>query len=365
MSRLEEFASCPFKHFVTYGLRPQILREWKVDPIETGTFYHDGLDRFAKLARTEPGFPDLPEERVERMMDEAIEPLLAELMEGPMGDGDRSLARFTQARAALRRAGVTIARQLAAGRFSVYATEAAFGYEGGLPPIVLKLHDGREVMLRGRIDRVDRYDTPDAAYLRVIDYKSSQKSLDAAKTWWGLQLQLLLYLDVCTRAVPNAKPAGAFYFYVADPLVESGSDAKEAAEGELRKLLMLRGVTLYDVEVMEATDAGEVPCVLPPVRQKSGELRKDAKALTLAEMNALMRHARETAEELAGGLYGGGTEISPSRDGSQTACDLCELRDLCHFDAEASDAPYRDVPDMSMDELRECLHHSEENQAPD
>ena len=40
VSRLEQFADCPFKHFVTYGLRPQVLREWKVDPIETGTFYH-------------------------------------------------------------------------------------------------------------------------------------------------------------------------------------------------------------------------------------------------------------------------------------------------------------------------------------
>ena len=48
VSRLEQFADCPFKHFVTYGLLPQVLREWKVDPIETGTFYHAALNGFAR-----------------------------------------------------------------------------------------------------------------------------------------------------------------------------------------------------------------------------------------------------------------------------------------------------------------------------
>lgn len=355
VSRLEDFAGCPFKHFINYGLRPARLREWRVDPIETGNFYHASLSGFARLAGKEPDFPNMPEERVTELMDSAVEPLIAELMEGPMGDGERSLKRFELARGALRRAGVTIARQLAAGRFRLYETEAAFGYEGGLPPIVLRLSDGREVMLRGRIDRIDRYDAPDATYLRVIDYKSSQRNLDAARTWWGLQLQLMLYLEVCAAAVPGSKPAGAFYFYVADPIVESESDIKAAVEDKLRSLLTLKGVTLCEVEVMEATDAGETPCVLPPIYQKSGELRKDAHALSLTQMKALMRHARSTAEQLLDGLFGGRTDISPTRDGDTTACAYCENNDICYFDMEASDAPYRDLPKLGMDDLRDLL----------
>lgn len=152
-----------------------------------------------------------------------------------------------------------------------------------MPPIVLSLANGREVMLRGRIDRIDRYDAPDAVYLRVIDYKSAQQSLDAARTWWGLQLQLLLYLDVCTAAIENGKPAGAFYFYVADPLVESDTDLAPVVEAKLRDVFQLRGITLTDVEILNAMDSGETPCVLPPVYLKSGELRKNAKALDMAQ----------------------------------------------------------------------------------
>ena len=57
--------------------------------------------------------------------------------------------------------------------------------------------------------------------------------------------------------MPGGKPAGAFYFYVADPLVESASDAAEAVESEMRKLFRLRGITLCDVEILEAMDKGE------------------------------------------------------------------------------------------------------------
>ena len=355
VSRLEQFADCPFKHFVTYGLRPQVLREWAVDPIETGTFYHAALNGFAHLARREASYPNLSDEAVSRLADEAVEPLVEEVLAGPMGDGDRSLARFEAARNAIRRAAVTITRQLAAGRFTLYRTEAAFGYEGGLPPIVLLLSDGRQVALRGRIDRIDRYDAPDGVYLRVIDYKSARQSLEAARAWWGLQLQLLLYLDICTSAIPGGKPAGAFYFYVADPLVESASDAAEIVEGKLREIFQLRGVALSDVDILSAMDEGDTPWVLPPMYLKSGELKKTARALSMPQLTALLSHAREVAIALADRLFSGETAISPTRDPDRCACDRCDFRAVCRFDPTSPDAPFRDLPEMGMEELRQAL----------
>jgi len=359
VSRLEQFAECPFKHFVTYGLRPHVLREWKIDPIETGNFYHTGLNNFAKLARRDRQYPNLPPERIEAMAEEAIAPLIDELMQGPMGDGDRSLARFDLARHAIRRAALTMTSHLAAGKFQLYRTEASFGYDGGLPPIVLLLSDGRKIALRGRIDRIDRYDSPDAVYLRVIDYKSSQQNLDAARTWWGLQLQLLLYLDVCTHAIPGAKPAGAFYFYVADPLVESDTDAASVVESKLRDLFQLRGITLSDVEIVSAMDEGDIPCVLPPLYLKSGELKKTARALDENQFIALLKHSREVAVELADRLFAGETDIAPTREQSRTSCDFCDFRAICHFDCQSPEAPFRTVPDMSMEEMRGILSSKE------
>lgn len=360
VSRLEQFAQCAFRHFVTYGLRPHVLKEWKIDPIETGSFYHAALNNFAQNARKNPDYPRVTPEQLDEMTDQAIQPLTEDVMNGPMGDGDRNQTRFALARDAVRRAAEVITRQLAAGSFRLDRTEAAFGYETGLPPIVLRLSDGREVMLRGRIDRIDRYDCEDSAYLRVIDYKSSAQALEAARTWWGLQLQLLLYLDVCTSATPGGKPAGAFYFYVADPLVESETDAKEAVEEVLRKTFCLKGVSLCDVEILEAMDRGEEPCVIPPAYQKNGELRKDARALSMSQLTALMAHARETAAQLAQDMLNGRTEISPVQEGGGVSCAYCDYQSICHLDPSAPGAKIRELPSMTMEELRQRLDASEE-----
>ena len=135
-------------------------------------------------------------------------------------------------------------------------------------------------------------------------------------------MQLLLYLDVCTSAsLPGGKPAGAFYFYVADPLVESASDAAEIVEGKLRELFQLRGVALSDVEILSAMDkGGDVPWVLPPMYLKSGELKKTARALDMPQLTALLSHAREVAVALADRLFGRQDSHLPARDPDRCAC---------------------------------------------
>ncbi len=355
VSRLEQYGECPFKHFVNYGLRPQIVKPWKVEPLDRGNFYHSSLNNFASLAKHYPAYPHIPDEEAEALADAAISPLLDELMQGPMGDGAKSQADFERARQIVRRAALTVTRHLAAGQFQLFKTEAAFGYPGGMPPIVLTLADGREVMLRGKIDRVDRYQQGDSVFLRVIDYKSSRQDLDAARTWWGMQLQLLLYLDVCCASHENAQPAGAFYFYVGDPLVESDTDLRTVAEAQLRELLQLRGIALSDVEILTAMDGGELPVALPKMLDASGQVKPKSKTLDMQQLQDLLAHARRSAISLAEGIFSGDTAITPVRDVSRAACDYCDYRSICGFDPEADDAAFRDIPAMNMEGLREEL----------
>ena len=93
---------------------------------------------------------------------------------------------------------------------------------------------------------------------------------------------------------------------------------------------------------------------------KSGQLKKTAKALDLPQMQALLRHARDVAAELAQKLFDGDTAISPIRESSRTSCDLCDYRAVCRFECESPDAPFRDLPGMNMEELREALAQSPE-----
>ena len=49
--------------------------------------------------------------------------------------------------------------------------------------------------LRGRIDRVDTYETDDKVYVKIIDYKSGNTTFSLLNFYYGLQLQLVVYMN--------------------------------------------------------------------------------------------------------------------------------------------------------------------------
>ncbi len=365
VSRLEDFAACPFKHFVEYGLRPLIVKDWGVEPVDLGVFFHRSLQNFAGLASRKAAYPDVPPEVTEALADEAVEPLREPLLRGPMGDTPRALAGFERARRIIRRACLTVTQHLAAGDFTLDRAEARFGYAepGSLPPVSLRLKDGTPVLLQGKIDRIDRYDAADGPYLRVVDYKSGQSTLEPAKTWWGLQLQLMVYLDAAVGGVPGAKPAGAFYFHVADPLARLSADDLAAAEADIAKQLQMKGVALADEDVLTAMDGGEGPAAVSGTLTRGGGVRKNAKVLDMRQMRGLLTHTRKQAAELADGLYGGDTSIRPVVTGDGDSCQRCDYRGVCGFEDGARGAAALELPDMKMEELQQRL--DETAAAPD
>ena len=88
-----------------------------------------------------------------------------------------------------------IAIQIKSGEFEPIDYEVNFGQTGKYPPIRIVLEDGTQINLIGQIDRIDEFDENDDRYIRIIDYKSSDKNINLTEVYYGLQLQLLVYLD--------------------------------------------------------------------------------------------------------------------------------------------------------------------------
>ena len=177
--------------------------------------------------------------------------------------------------------------------------EVAFGYPGGPPPLTLNLSDGTKVSVRGRIDRIDRFDSGESVYLRVVDYKSNAQKLDPARINIGMQLQLLLYLEAALAGDRDALPAGAFYQWMGDPLVDQ--DKQSMIESELAKRLCLKGVMLSDVQVAQWMDASQPPVSIENVFNKDGSPKKGKLVCTLDELYRLIERAHRTAGASDGG----------------------------------------------------------------
>ena len=351
ISRLERFASCPYQHFVDYGLKPVQREEWAFEADDAGEFYHAALQGFAHAALEHPNWPDLPEEDVDALMDGILEPLVAAWQDGPLTDTPAQRLLGEKHIRTVKRAAWLFTRQAKTSRFRTVGEEVEFGTEGGLPPVVLTLKDGRRIALRGKIDRIDRWDGEDGAYLRVIDYKSARKDIDPTRLYYGLQLQLLLYLQAAAQGM-KGNAAGAFYFRVNDPLVEA-EDVKSAAEAAIAKSLQLKGVVLSDVKVVSAMDAEGT--AIGPIFNKDGRVKAGANAYASEEMQALLRHTRQTAADLADSIREGEISVSPAETKGWNACQWCEYSAVCGFDPALPHCTKRVLPQLSRQELLERM----------
>ena len=349
VSRLESYAACPYNHFVQYGLRPQEQKEWGVDPRERGTFFHAAMEGFTRILPENEKWPHIGRKECDSLMDAALRPLVESWNDSAFTDTARTRAEARRYISICKRAAWIFTRGASMSQFRPAETEVAFGYPGGPPPLTLHLGDGSHVLVRGRIDRIDRFDNGESVYLRVVDYKSGDQRLDAAKIYLGMQLQLLLYLEAALENDPSAQPAGAFYQWMGDPLVDQ--EKKSAIETELAKRLCLKGVVLSDVQVLEWMDGGKPPVSIEDVLKKDGTPRAGKLACTLEELYALIRRAHQTAIKLTEEIRRGNIQASPVVDRSNVAqCQFCAFAGVCRRDPQTRPLDRR-LPDVKLRDL--------------
>ncbi len=107
--------------------------------------------------------------------------------------------------------------QRAAHGTAPVATELSFGMpDDPVPPVTITLPGGRDIRLRGAIDRVDR---AHGGSLLVIDYKTGRSDAFAKLSAddpvpGGTHLQLVLYALAARRVLdrPDAPAEGAYWF---------------------------------------------------------------------------------------------------------------------------------------------------------
>ena len=356
VSRLESFAVCPYKHFVEQGLKPKPRREWCLTPIDAGNFYHSALEGFTRLLPSIPHWPRIDRKTCDAVVEQAAKPLFEQLLSGVMGDSARMRSQGEKYKKVLSRVAWTFTRGARQSEFVTQGAEIRFGYPGGIPPITLTLADGQQVAVRGIIDRIDRYVGDEGLYLRVVDYKSGKEKLDPAKIFWGAQLQLLLYLLAAVNEEENAKPAGAFYMQVADPLLPDQEDTQKV-EDALARALCLKGIALKDAAILRRMDNGEPPLTMQKTLTADGGFDKRVPLATLEDLKKLILFARGMAEKWAERMLAGEITASPLCNKNRNGpCDHCDFAAVCRRDVTRMPGNIRFMDSMTFQELLDKLN---------
>jgi len=154
-----------------------------------------------------------------------------------------------------------LAEQLKKGDFVPVGFEVSFSAVDNLEAMKIRLSEEEELHLRGRIDRLDLCQDEQHVYVKIIDYKSGAARFDLAAVYYGLQLQLVVYLDAVTelarRRFPDKEvvPAGIFYYNIKDPVVD-GEDVEDPEDVDrlILEQLRMNGLVNSDLQVIGHMD---------------------------------------------------------------------------------------------------------------
>ena len=262
----------------------------------------------------------------------------------------------------LRRTVWALQQQLKAGKYEPSRFEISFSMEEDLKASNFQLSEDERLRLRGRIDRVDRYEEDDTIYVKVIDYKSGNTALDLTSVYHGLQLQLIVYLNAALELEEknhpgkHAEPAGMFYYHVKDPLVDGKpGDEEEEIERKLLEKLKVDGLVRAEEKILKDLDreleAGKKSLVIPAAYNKNGSLSSRSKTASKEQFEELCAYVNDKIRENGTRILGGEMEKNPYKLKQRTACDYCSFKEICGFDEKQEGNSFRRLPAFSDEEL--------------
>lgn len=355
VTRLERYAGCAFAHFMAYGLSLEERREYKLAVPDIGNIFHNAIDEFSKML-------DVSEYNWHTIPDDIREAWAVKCVERAVDDFEGTYLRSNKRNEYLikRIERITIrtiwalCNQIRQGSFEPAGYEMPFYH---LPDEGLSL--------RGRIDRMDLYETEDKMYVRVIDYKSGTTSFDIQSIYYGLQQQLAIYLSAAIDFLRRSNegkeviPAGILYYHIDDPIVAKTDEADE----DIYKSLKMNGLVNKDKEIIGLMDSklkgpdgnlrGSAKSDIIPVdTNKEGEPSKRSSVADRRQIESLLSYVNRKLIDDKNNILQGDTRLNPYRTADRVACEYCEYKSACGFDPRLPGYSYRNLAKRPVEELK-------------
>lgn len=369
VSRVESYIRCPFSYFIKYGLKAKERKLFTLTSPDLGTFMHKVLDSFSRNIEENYAWKEIDD----NLAKEIIENVSKREMESYTGNVFKKSSRYEyfgeRIKRVLMRSAKLIVEHMQRGGFEPLGYEIGFGMDKeGYSPIELELSTGEKVKLVGKIDRVDKLLYEDEEYFRVIDYKSGNKDFKLWEVYYGLQIQLLTYLDAILEKEEDIDnfpvfPAGILYFKIDNPIVKHSSNLsdEEIAE-EIMKALKMKGLIIADTEIVREMDRDieGASLILPVGFKKDGDFTKSSKVATREQFQLLREHVKNKLLNACEEMVKGDIAIKPCKTVSGTACEFCEYGSLCAFDLSIKDNQYEILKEKKDEEVWHLLEKEKE-----
>lgn len=349
-TQIESFYSCRFKYFCKYVLNASERTTAKLDAMQYGTVMH----RLFELLFSDEHrkIEDMPQDELEAEIEKSIE----DYAQVSLGGLDRlssrekyRLERMGKSAALLTR---HVSDELAQSKFKPKHLELRLGYGKDFPILRVRGKSGMIASVGGTIDRVDSFDAGNGdRFVRVVDYKTGNKSFDLADVLYGLNMQMLIYLAALVES-GELLPAGVFYNPLAqvDVKVEPG-DSLEKIKDNADKKLKMNGIVLKDSDIIEAMEAQAAGRYIPASINSKGEIKSAKSALDSEEFSLVLDYSKALVAAMADSLAAGDVSAKPAARG-KLACTYCSYSTVCGSEYDEEDV---DKAALNNNEVLEAM----------
>lgn len=364
VTRFEKFAACAYAHFLGYGLQLQEREKNQLSNLDIGNLYHDALEIYSiKLQASKHDWFGIPDEIRQQFATEAFEEAMAAYQNPSVFASASNAHQCERMKQIFQQTVWALTKQVRAGDFIPSAFEVSFAELEDVECLKNRYEDHASICLQGRIDRLDQCMDENAVYVKVIDYKSGNTSLNLIRIYQGLDLQLMEYMAVGTdwmkKQYPDREvlPGGVLYYHIDDPVLECEGSCeltREEFEQQLLQKLRPDGLVNRELPIIEHLDSTiEGKSNVIPVELKKGrEIYESRSHVADTWQFAVMEeYVKNIIYDHGRQIYEGVVSVNPYQDGKESGCSYCPYAAVCGFDIRIPGYQYRKLEHPDKNEV--------------
>lgn len=360
ISQLETFYRNEYEYFLRYGLKLKTRDVFELTSASMGSFFHENLDEFIKyIVNNKIDLKTQTVAQTEAIVKEVFNKTLA-TNSNKLFTSTPQMKYVTQEIGEILKGLLTsVNTQASLLNFSPFKSEITFGSirgNTGISGLSYQLNDQKKINVRGKIDRLDKFNNSDA--LQIIDYKSSDKKFDYTLFNSGLQMQLTTYIQAALNDLPQLEAnniLGAFYSRIYNPVNNATYIKKEN-----RKDRQLTGIIIDDDKnidqlVVNGLDKRNSSDIYKLRLTKDGN-PSSTEILTKDQLNQILSYNKKMIINAASSIYSGEVKLNPYRiDDKKTGLQYSDFKSIFEFDAMLPENRYREIPSITKKQMLERL----------
>lgn len=343
ISEVEQYARCPYKHFISYGIRARENDQLDVDSMEIGNIVHYNMEYLSK-GLIGKDLSKLTEKDLENIINENFKKAIKDFLEKDRANNSKNKFILKNIYESNKRTNKRVIEQILLGDFKLDAVEERYGKGEKYPPVYVD----DENYIEGRIDRIDKLNK----YVRIIDYKTGNKEFSIINLFNGIELQLFVYLiAVKENKLEKLEPIASFYLPLKDQVVSLDKTYSEKSiEKSLNNTTKMNGFVVDisgDKEILKTMDKKQNGV------SSSVFVKSNNRILSKDDRDNLEKYVRKLISSYIAKIKMGNIKLNPFKDGDYKECTNCPYKSICKLDYSIDQDKFREkIKDISLDDLK-------------